>query len=335
MVYEVTEPAVQIPKATPSIPAFSMRHAMKPVGVGLVSATLAVTLIALCARWSPVAEITSHFRALYALAAIAALACLSAARAWRWSIAAAALAAWHSLAVAAWYLPGPKFQFGGSELRMLTSNVNADTDGYARLLDVIAQEDPDLIFVQELSPAWAKSLEAIHGEYPHRIISARLDYFGLGFYSRYPIENAQTNDPVNSDVPIARGDVIINGRRVHIVNVHLAPPEGRALTALRYKQFVWLTEYLEAYDGPVIAAGDFNCTMWSPLYQDLVRRGGLSDARQGHGVLASWYPLPGSLNLIPIDLILGGGGIHFTGAHLTARIGSDHIPVAASLRIAE
>ncbi len=320
----------EVPGPSPS--SFDFRRVVKSWGVLGVSSTLAVTVIVLFARWSPIAEITSHFRALYFLSATAALVCLLIGRSWRWGIVAVVLMLWHGWAIVAWYVPAAAASAGGKEITVLTSNVNADTHEYARLLDVIAQENPDLIFVQELSAPWAKALEAIHEKYPYRIVTARADYFGLGFYSRYPIEGAESNDPVESDVPISRADVLIEGHRVHIVNAHLAPPEGTWLTVLRYRQFAWLTKYLEAHQGPVLVAGDFNCTMWSPLYHDLVQRGRLTNARQGHGVLASWYTLPGSLNVIPIDHILGGG-VQFTGAHLGGRIGSDHVPVVATLTL--
>lgn len=274
------------PAASPRAP-IKFRRFCKAFGVAIFSGTLVVALIVLMARWSPIAEIVSHFRALYTTAAALALVCFLLSRSWRWSAAAVALTLWQGWPIAAWYIPTAAAASEGNEIRVLTTNVNADTNGYARLLDVIAHEKPDLIFVQELSPEWAAALEAIHAEYPHRIITARLDYFGLGLYSRYSIENADSNDPVHSDVPISRGDIVIGDRRVHVVNVHLAPPEGRALVDLRYRQFAWLTDYLEAHQGPVIAAGDFNCSMWSPLYRDLVRRGRLSNARQGQGVLAS------------------------------------------------
>lgn len=313
---------------------FDLRKFCKSRGVFIFSATVAVSLIALLARWSPIAEITSHFRALYALSAGLAFLLLLMSRSWGWTVAAAVLTLWHTWAIAVWYLPPASAASNGMEIKALTANVNADTDGYARLLEVITSEEPDLVFIQELSPKWAKALEAIHSEYPYRVISARLDYFGLGLYSRYPVENAISNDPVDSDVPISRGDVLVGGSRVHFINAHLAPPEGRELTSLRYQQFAWLTEYLEKQEGPSLVAGDFNCTMWSPLYHDLVRRGRLSNARQGHGVLSSWFTLPGSLNLIPIDHILGGD-VYFTSAHLTKRIGSDHTPLVATFRISE
>ncbi len=299
----------------------------------IFSSILAVAFIALLARWSPVAEIVTHFRMLYALGAAFALICFLLACAWRWALAAAVLLIWQGWAIVPWlWDPNTYAQFEHTKLTVVSVNVNADTTGYEKLLDVIADEDPDLIFVQELSPLWAKALEVIHEEYPYRIITARMDYFGLGFYSRYPIENVDSSDPLNSDVPISRGDVVVGNQRLHIVNAHLAPPEGRMLTEMRYDQFTWLTEYVERLQGPVIVAGDFNCTMWSPLYHDLVERGRLTNARYGRGIMPSWFPMPGGLNLIPIDQILGRQ-LLFTSMHLGERIGSDHVPLVATLEL--
>ncbi len=303
------------------------------MGASLIVGVLPLSLAGFVARWSALAEITTHFRVLYALAASAALLLLLAGRRWRWAAAAALLLAWHAAAIAPWYLPAAGVsEPSGTVIRVLTINVNADNEQYDRLIALIDSEKPDVIFIQELSPGWAAALEALRTEYPHNVITARTDYFGLGLYSRYPLEKVRTEDPVNSDVPVIRADALVDGRRVHLINVHLAPPEGGELTRLRYKQYEWMNSYVASLDGPLIAAGDFNCTMWSPLYRNLVREGRLVNARQGHGILASWFPIAGPLHAIPIDQVLGGG-VRFTGAHLGARIGSDHCPLVAELRL--
>ena len=233
-----------------------------------------------------------------------------------------------------WYLP-PKSAAHGPSFKMLTSNVNGDNQQFPLQLRLIEKENPDVIFIQELSPGWKAALEALRTTHPYNAVAPRMDYFGLGLYSRYPLENVHIEDPVNSDVPVVRADALIDGRRVHLLNVHLAPPEGPALTRLRYEQFRWMNDYVADIKGPLIAAGDFNCAMWSPLYEGLVRAGNLVNARKGHGILASWYPIAGRLHLIPIDQILGGGGVGFTDTHLGAPIGSDHCPLVTEIHLSE
>jgi endonuclease/exonuclease/phosphatase (EEP) superfamily protein YafD len=286
------------------------------------------------ARWSVLAEITTHFRVLYAVSALAALVTFWAGRRWRWALASAVVLAWLAGGIVPWYFPaqGPAAAQGPA-VKIFTVNVNEDNSNYDALLALIRREQPDLVFIQELSPGWSAALETLRNTYPFYVMTARNDFFGLGVFSRYPLENVDSGDPLNGDVPLIRADLVLGDRRVRVLNVHLAPPEGGWYTELRYKQYPWLTEYAASYSGLLLVAGDFNCTMWSPLYRDLVRRAGLLNARQGHGVLPSWFPLAGPLHLIPIDQILAGGGVRFTNAHLGTRIGSDHRPLIAELRL--
>src|SRR5690349_15763656 len=113
----------EVPAASAPSSNFSFRRVFKSWGVLACSSTLAVTLIALCARWSPIAEITSHFRALYFLAATAALICFLISRSWRWGSLAVVLMLWHGWALAAWYIPAAAASVGGKELKVMTSNV--------------------------------------------------------------------------------------------------------------------------------------------------------------------------------------------------------------------
>jgi endonuclease/exonuclease/phosphatase (EEP) superfamily protein YafD len=82
----------------------------------------------------------------------------------------------------------------------------------------------------------------------------------------------------------------------------------------------------------VIAAGDFNATAWSPHFQDLVAAGGLRNAIQGHGYVATWptwfWPA-----LIPIDHVLVKGPLAATPLRRGPGIGSDHYPLIADLRL--
>jgi len=302
------------------------------LGAALFLGTLVLSLAGLAARWSALAEISTHFRVWYALGAVVATILLAAGLRWRWAAAGLLVLVWHAAGIVPWYLPSPPANASGPEIVLLSANVNADNRSYDRFLALVAAEKPDIIFIQELSPSWAAALDALRVEYPHYVLTARTDYFGLGLYSRYPLENVQTEDPVKSDVPVIRADAMIEGRKVHLINVHLAPPEGAVLTQLRYKQYAWMNGYAASLDGPVIAAGDFNCAVWSPLYRDLARAGRFENARRGRGMLASWFPLPGGQYLIPIDQILGAQ-LQFTRAKIGAPIGSDHAPMVAGVRL--
>jgi endonuclease/exonuclease/phosphatase (EEP) superfamily protein YafD len=289
-----------------------------------------VTLLGLFARWSSFAEITVHFRAVYACAALVAVGLAAAARSWRLGVMCAVLLAWELAGILPWYVPSAASALSDrSTVKVLTSNVEVSNTDYGRLLDVIAREAPDVVFVQEVTPAW---FDALVDTYPYRVQVPHSGYFGLGLYSRFPVENVQSDDPVGRDVPILRADIEIDGQRVRVVNVHIPSPEGRRLIEIRVAQYHWLSDYVANLDGPVLIAGDFNCTMWSPLYKDVVKAGQLANARRGQGILPSWFPLGRSLSLLPLDQILGRGFL-FTDAWLGDSIGSDHRPFIAELKL--
>ena len=89
---------------------------------------------------------------------------------------------------------------------------------------------------------------------------------------------------------------------------------------------------VEGVAGPVIVAGDFNTTPWSPHFRDLLATTGLRDAGTGRGWLPTW---PGRLGPagIPIDHVLVRGEVAVTGLRRGPDVGSDHYPLIADLRV--
>ena len=83
---------------------------------------------------------------------------------------------------------------------------------------------------------------------------------------------------------------------------------------------------------PVIVAGDFNTTPWSPHFRDLLAASGLRNAAQGQGWIATW-PWAFWPARIPIDHVLARGPIAVEDLRRGPSIGSDHYPVIADLRL--
>jgi endonuclease/exonuclease/phosphatase (EEP) superfamily protein YafD len=78
---------------------------------------------------------------------------------------------------------------------------------------------------------------------------------------------------------------------------------------------------------PLVVAGDFNLTMWNRHYRPLADVAGLHNAREGHGIAATWpagWPLG-----VPIDHVLGSADVQLRNFRVLRAIGSDHRPIAA------
>jgi endonuclease/exonuclease/phosphatase (EEP) superfamily protein YafD len=80
--------------------------------------------------------------------------------------------------------------------------------------------------------------------------------------------------------------------------------------------------------------GDFNTSLWSPYYAQLIRHTGLVNARQGFGLLPTW---PAFLSvpflMIPIDHCLVSPEIRVIRVRTGRTIASDHLPIIVDMGI--
>jgi endonuclease/exonuclease/phosphatase (EEP) superfamily protein YafD len=257
------------------------------------------------------------------------------------------LAALSALVVAchlAWVVPGavraaplPPEAATAPRLRIMSANLlmsNPDTEGIAS--EVLA-EDPDVLVVQELSAHWQAVFESgeLARRLPYHVAEARESPFGIGLYSRYPIEDAEVWYAWGA--PSARATVRVHGRPLRIYDVHPLAPLRPA----------WATNWSEALaavhaeiaaeqakGGALVLAGDFNMTRharWFERFTDL----GLRDAHadRGRALATTW---PNGTSLVP--------PIHIDHAFLSSRVaclsvhegqgrGSDHRPVILDLAV--
>ena len=84
-------------------------------------------------------------------------------------------------------------------------------------------------------------------------------------------------------------------------------------------------------EGAKVVIGDLNTTMWGENYRRLIEITGLANVRKGFGVLPSWPDfLP--FAMIPLDHCLVSGDLLASDVRLGRDIGSDHMPLIATLQ---
>jgi endonuclease/exonuclease/phosphatase (EEP) superfamily protein YafD len=290
-----------------------------------VTLVVVMNLAPLAARLYWMLELTTHFRVHYL--ALTALMLAVAALRQRWVAVAVLAAAGAVSAVPVFpYLPralGPEAAAvpSAAPLKVLTVNVSYRPFLPRRLLEIVREADPDVVVVQELTPHAERVLADLDATFPHNRKFPADGAYGIGLWSRHEIESGAT---------IALGRLPAIEARVRgpsgsftVIGVHLSAPVTRRRAAARNQQLNELAARSTAVDGPLIVAGDFNTTPYSPYFAEWLERTRLTDSRRGRSLSPSW---PTALRWlgIPIDHVAVNDGFTIHSHRRLPNFESDH-----------
>lgn len=298
---------------------------MLPLGIACV-ACIVLPLVGRSGSLGRVLDLFSHFELQYLLAAIAATIGFALMQRWGWMGVGLAGVVLNTLFVAPWY-------FGRSGeatdaprvLRLMLVNVWVNNAHHDRVIDLIRDERPDVVILQEINRRWLASLSTIEDDYPFQARSPNARHYGDVIYSRVPMveQYLTTTSYGNPSVMSVELDV---GEPITLVSMHPPPPMSQRLHSMYRQMYDAAVRHLQNADGPRLFAGDMNCSMWGASYRRLVRETDMHDARQGFGVLPSW-PTHSPLMRTAIDHVLHDAQFQVLNCRLGPNVGSDHRPV--------
>jgi len=295
-----------------------------------VALTVAASVLPLGARLYWTLELSTHFRVQY-LAATAVLLVLVALRR-QWA-ACAVLAAVGGISAAS-VLPYVPLPFGepaaaaGAPLKVLSINVSYRPFSARRLLEIIREADADVLIVQELTPHAESVLAALDTEFPHNRKFPANGPYGIGIWSRYELESGATI--AISRRPAIEARVRGPSSTFTVIGVHLSAPITQRRAAARNQELRALAAHVAAIEGPLIVAGDFNATPYSPYFVEWLEATGLTDSRRGRTLSVSWptmLPIAG----IPIDHVTVNDDFTILSHRRLANFESDHYGVLVEL----
>ena len=213
-------------------------------------------------------------------------------------------------------------------LRVASSNIFVgNKDASKLLLPWIAERKPDVLMVQEVSPAMAAELEKL-ADYPHRMVVGRVDGFGIALLSKHPLANVRLI-PGEGDTPAIGATMTWQGKEVELVAAHPLPPITASLYARRNHRLAQLADGLAQGGKPAIIAGDFNATPWSSGVKVVEERG----LRRATSPVPTWPAQLGPFALIPIDQVMVSKDWAVVGRQRGPDVGSDHFPVEVDLSL--
>ncbi len=300
--------------------------------VSLATLVAALGLAPLAARLWWILDLTTHFRLQYLGVTSIVLLLLALRRRWRpamWLLAIGALNAWPVLP----YLPRPWSAApapAAEPLKILTVNVSYRQFSPRRFHEIVAAAAPDVLLVVEFTPHAAEVLADFDKAFAYEIKAPAEGPYGIALWSRFPFTAAQF---------LSLGQVPAVEARIHspagdfgFLGVHLSAPTLPWRARLRNEELQRLAQRRATVEGPLVVAGDFNVTPYSPYFTDWLAATGLTDTRRGRTLSPSW---PATLPIlgIPIDHVAVTPDFGIRAHRQLPSFGSDHWAVLAELTL--
>jgi len=223
-------------------------------------------------------------------------------------------------------------------LHLLSLNLLDDNPRYEKVIDLMRAERPDVIVLQELSEQWRMPLAALNEEWPYQA-GKEVGNRALVVFSRWPLGPAA--DLVSYRAPRKKTQALVLPLRaprgpVTLVAIHATSPRDDGLWATRNAMFTELAALLGGGRSRTVALGDWNTARWSPVFQWFMIRTALREAEArllppstrffaGFGL--------GTLLGSPVDHVAASDDMEITCFRLGPRVGSDHLPLVAEVRL--
>lgn len=301
--------------------------------IGLFALTLFTFLLGLGSGYFWFSDLISHFR-LYHLLLFIFLAI------WgfsldnkRTAIGSVGLAICIVLPLVKYYLPSEEC-VGSESAKIIAINLQSDNEEYAAVTEFISQENPEVFLVTELTEGWLTHLQRLTSEYPFHVFRTREDHFGIGLFSKTPLDTSEIVIFDQLGVPAVRVDLSLGILPVTIVGIHPIPPFWPLRHKLRNDQLKSAIDLAHSTANLDIVLGDFNCTSFAVGYRQALAGSGLKDSRLGHGWQHSWHPSIPGISLA-IDHAWVSKALCVVDRRIGSNVGSDHLPVILELSLAQ
>lgn len=219
--------------------------------------------------------------------------------------------------------------FTQTPIKVMTLNLHNGRDSdnrpnFARLAELIAAEQPDIIALQEVQPNYLKHLQ-ISGYQSIAGPNANLPFFRFGnvlltrhpiIYHRHHYLPSQKEQRGVDEVAIK-----INGQYLRILNTHIGL--GSKDQKQQIDEISRISRYLT---GPLLITGDFNLEPSNRLLADF----NFKEAGSG---LADYKTFPTKQPKFQIDQVWYNGYFQPAEARTIDWQGSDHLPVVATMKL--
>jgi endonuclease/exonuclease/phosphatase (EEP) superfamily protein YafD len=213
----------------------------------------------------------------------------------------------------------------------LSLNLQYRAKSPEKVIQYIQTNDPDIIGFLEYTPHWQQQLKSITTLYPYKVEHPIKGGFGIGLFSKYPLNNETIQFFGETSVMSIYSEIKLHDKIIPLIVSHPPPPAGKNRAAMRNSQLLNIAHTLKNKENAIFM-GDFNLTPWSYYFKEILNISQLKDSRKGFGLQATW-PSFMPLLFIPIDHFLYKGDITILQRNIGSSVGSDHFPVFVKIKL--
>jgi endonuclease/exonuclease/phosphatase (EEP) superfamily protein YafD len=216
-----------------------------------------------------------------------------------------------------------------STLSLLLANVRMDNRNSARLREIIAEADPDVILVVEANAWWQTELGAFGNTHPFTVRQPQDNTYGMLLYSKLELVRPEVRFLIEEDVPSIRAVVKLpGGTEVEIHCLHPRPPvpQEAAQSTQRDAELMVVGKETKGKELPIVVMGDLNDVAWSRTNYLFQKISGLVDPRIGRGLYNSFHAEYFFLRF-PLDHFFHSTDFRLVELKRLAYFGSDHFPM--------
>jgi endonuclease/exonuclease/phosphatase (EEP) superfamily protein YafD len=221
-----------------------------------------------------------------------------------------------------------------AQVKILTANVLETNTQFQKLLNLVADKDPDIVFLVETDQKWNMAMMALDKKYPYSLKIPLDNTYGMLFFSRLKLRNEEVVFRVEKDVPSVETEVQLpSGVWVKVFGLHPKPPvPGESMySTAKDKELMKVAALVEKEVNPCIVMGDLNDVAWSHVTMLFRKVSGLLDPRRGRGFFSTFSALHWWFRF-PLDYIFCSYHFGLVKMEKLPSIGSDHFAMFIHLQ---
>jgi hypothetical protein len=217
-------------------------------------------------------------------------------------------------------------------LDILVCNVYQYNRNYQKLINLVKEENPSVLFFLETDEEWKKALEAVTKDYEHKIEVPLANTYGLLFYSHFPVKNYEVNYLIDDDIPSIVADLEYNNQTVRLFGIHPTPPvpQENPESTERDAEILLVGKKAKEFGKPSIVFGDLNDVAWSRTTKLFLKSSGMLDPRRGRGMFNTFHAKYWFLRW-PLDHFFVSPHFRLVDMKVMKSVDSDHFPIWISL----